>query len=189
MKRTFQSLYGRDCILRPFTKRLGIYVSGFCHASSIRVLQILLCLGAITAVAQTGQAQEAGFFVVPTVTIYAGDAIDQDMVDEREFAQVRPVRGGYITSIKSITGKVARRTLMPGAPIPQNAVENAKLVQKGTPTQLVFEDGGLRITTLVTPLQAGELNETIKARNIDSGLLVYGTVQQDGTLRATGGVQ
>lgn len=154
-------------------------VSAFCR--------ILLSAGAFLAFSQVVQAQEAGSYVIPTVTIYAGDVIDEDMVDERNFTQVRPIRGGYVTSLKSITGKIARRSLMPGYPIPQNAVENAKLVQKGVPTHLVFEEAGLMITTLVNPLQAGELNETIKARNVDSGLLVYGTVQQDGTLRATGG--
>lgn len=156
-------------------------VSAFCR--------ILLGIGAALAFSQTVHAQEAETYVVPSATIYAGDVIDQSMIDEREFIQVRPIRGGYVTSIESITGKIARRSLMPGFPIPQNALENAKLVQKGTPTQLIFAEGGLIITTLVTPLQAGELNETIKARNIDSGQVVYGIVQQDGTLRAAGGAQ
>lgn len=125
--------------------------------------------------------------VTPLVTIYPGDSIDPSMVAERTFAQLRPVRGGYVSSASALVDKVARRTLMPGIAIPLNALENTKLVQKGVPTQLVFEDGGLSITTLVSPLQAGELNEAIRARNIDSGLIVYGIVQEDGTLRATGG--
>ncbi|MFT0893102.1 flagellar basal body P-ring formation chaperone FlgA [Pseudochelatococcus sp. G4_1912] len=151
-------------------------VSAFCR--------ILLCLGAVLAVSHPGQAQEKGTYATPTVTIYAGDVIENDMVDEREFAQLRPVRGGYATSAEALIGKVARRSLIPGLAIPQNAVENAKLVQKGVPTKLIFEDGGLSMVTLVSPLQAGELNEVIKARNVDSGLVVYGTVQSDGSLRA-----
>ncbi|MGV6872346.1 flagellar basal body P-ring formation chaperone FlgA [Pseudochelatococcus sp. B33] len=143
------------------------------------------------AVTEPARAQNAAAapttFAAPVVTIYPGDVIGENMVAEREFTQLRPVRGGYVASAESLIGKVARRTLMPGLAIPQNAVENAKLVQKGTPTQLVFEDGALIITTLVSPLQAGELNEAIRARNIDSGLIVYGIVQENGTLRAAGG--
>lgn len=153
-----------------------------------------LLVAALLPTARAG-AQEAGqaagaeptTFAAPVVTIYPGDVIAENMVTDREFTQLRPLRGGYVTSAGAVIGKVARRTLMPGLAIPQNAIENAKLVQKGVPTQLVFADGPLIITTLVSPLQAGELNEAIRARNLDSGLVVYGVVQQNGTLRATGG--
>lgn len=133
------------------------------------------------------EAADARSYAVPVITIFPGDVIAEHMIDAREFSQLRPTRGGYVTSTDSLVGKIARRTLMPGFAIPHNAVENAKLVQKGVPTQLVFEDGPLTITTLVSPLQAGELNESIRARNLDSGLVVYGVVQENGTLRATGG--
>ncbi len=147
----------------------------------------LAAVFAAAPVAAQSAGPESTVAVTPIITLYPGDVIEENMVAEREFNQLRPVRGGYISSVDALIGKVSRRTLMPGFAIPQNAVENAKLVQKGVPTQLVFQDGALSITTLVAPLQAGELNESIRARNLDSGLIVYGIVQENGTLRATGG--
>lgn len=161
-------------------------ISVWSLARRIAALFMAAMLVATPALAQ-GVVPESTVAVTPVITIYPGDVIEENMVVEREFNQLRPVRGGYISSVDALVGKVSRRTLMPGLAIPQNAVENAKLVQKGVPTQLVFQDGALSITTLVSPLQAGELNEAIRARNLDSGLIVYGIVQQNGTLRATGG--
>lgn len=156
-----------------------------CLACRIAVLFMAATLAVAPAVAQ-GAASETTMAVTPVITIYPGDVIEENMVAEREFNQLRPLRGGYVSSVDALIGKVSRRTLMPGLAIPQNAVENAKIVQKGVPTQLVFQDGALSITTLVAPLQAGELNESIRARNLDTGLIVYGVVQENGTLRATG---
>ncbi|WP_433458102.1 flagellar basal body P-ring formation chaperone FlgA [Pseudochelatococcus sp.] len=152
--------------------------------------RFFLCVTAMLLWARPGLAQvpqeAAGVLAVPLITIYPGDTITPDMVGEREFGQLRPVRGGYVASAGVLVGKVARRTLLPGQAIPGSAVENAKLVQKGVPVPLVFEEGGLTITALAAPLQAGEINETVRARNVDSGLIVYGTVQEDGTLRIGG---
>ncbi|MFC0217177.1 flagella basal body P-ring formation protein FlgA [Pseudochelatococcus lubricantis] len=156
--------------------------------SSARFRTLLCAIAALAfmqpAGAQTGREPIVqGVFAVAVVTVYPGDTITKDMVDEREFGQLRPVRGGYVASARALVGKIARRTLLPGQAIPANAVENAKLVRKGMPAQLVFEEGGLTIIAVVTPLQDGELGELIKVRNLDSGLIVHGTVQQDGSLR------
>jgi flagella basal body P-ring formation protein FlgA len=48
---------------------------------------------------------------------------------------------------------------------------------------VVFAQGGLVISTLAQPLQSGSVGEQVRARNIDSGLVVVGTVQPDGTIR------
>lgn len=169
--------------VRKLSSFLGrAFFSVFICGLTLTAMVLPLCsAGAQSIVA------ERTIFAAPVVTIYPGEIIGDDMVAEREFGPLRPVRGGYVASVDALIGKIARRTLMPGFAIPQNAVENAKLVQKGVPTQLVFEDGALTITTLVSPLQAGELNKSIRARNLDSGLIVYGVVQRNGTLRAAGG--
>lgn len=119
---------------------------------------------------------------VPSITIYPGETIKETVLVEREFprsAERMPV----VQDMRALVGKVARRTLLPGQLVPQNAVEDAKLVLRGETTQIVFQADGLVISTLVSPLESGGAGDQVRARNLDSGLVVVGTVQEDGTLR------
>lgn len=149
-------------------------------ARSSLLAAAFLCAGAAAPLrAQTGEIM----LPVPTVTLYPGDLItDAHIVD-------RPFRTGVRTPLAAvenrlaIVGKVARRTLLPGQPIPSNGIDDQKLVRRGVPTQVVFRENGLVITGIVEPMQAGAVNEMVKARNPDSGLTVIGVVQADGTIR------
>ncbi|WP_372426215.1 flagellar basal body P-ring formation chaperone FlgA [Salinarimonas chemoclinalis] len=119
---------------------------------------------------------------VPTVTIYPGETIKETVLVERAF----PASTGQLAVIRdagALVGKVARRTLLPGRVVPQNAVEEARLVVRGGTTQIVFQADGLVISTLVTPLESGGAGDRVRARNLDSGLVVVGVVQADGSLR------
>jgi flagella basal body P-ring formation protein FlgA len=60
------------------------------------------------------------------------------------------------------------------------------LVQKGAIIPAVYESGALVITTSVIALQSGVLDEAIQARNVDSGKVIVGSVQADGSLRIAG---
>ena len=64
-----------------------------------------------------------------------------------------------------------------------NAVDDPKVVTRGVPTQVVFEENGLTITTIGSPLQSGSLGEQIRVRNIDTGRIILGVVQADGRIR------
>ncbi|WP_246728316.1 flagellar basal body P-ring formation chaperone FlgA [Microvirga terricola] len=123
---------------------------------------------------------------VPTVTIYPGDTIRQSMLKERGFPPNYRARSAVIDSSVALVGKMARRTLLPGEPIPFNAVDDPRLVTRGVATQLVFHEGGLTITAMGAPLQSGSLGEQIRVRNMDTGRIVLGTVQADGRIRIGG---
>ncbi|MGP9822276.1 flagellar basal body P-ring formation chaperone FlgA, partial [Salinarimonas sp. NSM] len=119
---------------------------------------------------------------VPTITIYPGETIKETVLVERAF----PASTGQLAVVRdagALVGKVARRTLLPGRVVPQNAVEEAKLVVRGETTQIVFQADGLVISTLVTPLESGGAGDRVRARNLDSGLVIVGVVQDDGSLR------
>lgn len=150
---------------------------------AVAVFAAFLCIvqGAL-AVAQT----QVNTFPVPVVTIYPGEEIRDDMIELRPFNAQYPSRSIFIDNPKVLHGKVARRTLLPGQPIQRNAIENAKVVQRGVPTQIIYRAEGVMITALVTPLQAGESGEAIRVRNNDSGLVVVGVVQADGTILVGG---
>ncbi|PZU93876.1 MAG: flagella basal body P-ring formation protein FlgA [Chelatococcus sp.] len=154
-----------------------------CPAARRPGLAGLVWLAAIAA--PPALAQEV-MLPVPVITLYPGDVVTDSHVVERAFRAGTRASQFSIESRMAIIGKVARRTLLPGQPIPVNAVDDPKLVRRGVPTQIVFRDADLVITGVVEPLQSAAVNETVKARNPDSGLVVVGVVQADGTIRVGG---
>jgi flagella basal body P-ring formation protein FlgA len=159
-------------------------------ANAPRLRRIAAGAFTISACACVGSlhAAEPNVLPVPTITIYPGDSIKDSWLVDREFSPsfVAP-RGGLIDSRAPIVGKIARRTLLAGAPIPWNAIMEPKTVANGAKVKIVFQEDGLTITTYGAALQAGGVGEIISVRNLDSGLIISGTVQADGSIRVSGG--
>jgi flagella basal body P-ring formation protein FlgA len=131
---------------------------------------------------QTAMAEER-ILPVPAVTIYAGDTITEAMLKDRSFPETYKYRTAVVESPRVLAGKTARRTLIPGEPIPMNAVDDPKLVTRGMQATILFEEGGLSITGIGIPLQSGTMGETIQVKNVDSGRIITGRVQADGKIR------
>ena len=121
---------------------------------------------------------------VPAVNIIAGDVIKDEMLEERQFNAGQP-NFAVIESRLAVVGQAARRTLIAGYPIPINAVEDVKIVKRGVPVRVVFEDAGLSIVTLGSPLQSAGVGALVRVRNIDTGTIVMGVVQPDGSVRVS----
>jgi flagella basal body P-ring formation protein FlgA len=83
-------------------------------------------------------------------------------------------------------GKVARRTLLPNQPIALNAIRDPFVIAQGKQAFLVFKADGLTITSSAVALQNGGVGDIVTARNADSGIVVRGAVQADGTIRVDG---
>lgn len=143
-----------------------------------------------TLLASSGHVAQAApgevMLPVPTITLYPGDVIGDAHIVERAFRLGQRAPLVSVESRGAVIGKVARRTLLPGQPIPVIAVDDPKVVRRGVPTQVVFRENEMVITSIVEPLQSGSVNETVKARNPDSGLTVIGIVQADGSIRVGG---
>jgi flagella basal body P-ring formation protein FlgA len=117
--------------------------------------------------------------------IYPGDKITSAMlVDAQDAGAAEP---NVLWERADIVGKVARRTLLPGRPIPSFAVEEPRAVSTGALVQLVFEQDGLSIVTTGQALQNGYAGQMVQARNLDSGIVVTGIVQPDGSIRCRDG--
>jgi flagella basal body P-ring formation protein FlgA len=142
----------------------------------------LAALAMLVGGTQSGLAEEL-MLPVPTITIYPGDLITDSMIRERRFPVNFRARSAVVEAPLALIGKVARRTLLPGEAIPSNAVDDAKIVTRGVATQVVFQENGLVITTMGTPLQSGSLGEQIRVRNTDTGRIILGVVQADGRIR------
>lgn len=121
--------------------------------------------------------------MVTNRVVYPGEIITMAMVEEVPLVRGNRNLGPIYQQVGLIDGKVARRTILPGRIIPENAVRPAYLVQVGKPVEIVYNDGGLVINATAVPLQAGAAGDVITLRNIDSGRTFSGTVMADGTIR------
>lgn len=146
-----------------------------------------LALGAALVLAGAGLAQAAGSnagvkLPVPRAVIQPGSTLtDLDLI-ERSFS-LRTARQFAVAPHRSqVVGMVARRTLLPGQPIPLSAVEPLQLVRRGEMGRLVFREEGLFILMQVEVLESGGIGETVRVRNVDSGVVVSGKVRSDGAI-------
>jgi flagella basal body P-ring formation protein FlgA len=121
---------------------------------------------------------------VPKITIYPGDVISSGALGTKRFNPAAAQLPVFQTP-NGLVGKVARRTLLPGRPIPLNAVRDASVVQVGKQVRLVFESGGLTITGIGIALQNGGVGDVLSLRNTDSGVTIRGTVQADGSVKVS----
>jgi flagellar basal body P-ring formation protein FlgA len=144
------------------------------------------CMAAVFSVAPA-LAVSSDILPVPAVTIYPGDAIQDSYLVDRDFAGSQVTRrAGLIDSRAALVGKLARRTLLPGVPIPINAVAEPNAISNGTRVRVIFHQDGLTIETYAIALQAGTVGAVISVRNTDSGMTISGIVQADGSVRVGG---
>lgn len=123
---------------------------------------------------------------VPRITLYPGELIRSDHLTDQRFNARALSHSAVYKRREDIVGKVARRTLLPGQPIPVNALRDPYLVVQGRTVQIVYRDGALTITGYAVALESGSEGDVIRVRNVDSGAIVKGVVESDGTIRVGG---
>ncbi|MFS8048827.1 flagellar basal body P-ring formation chaperone FlgA [Rhizobium sp. BR 314] len=123
-----------------------------------------------------------GTAVVPTETIYPGDIINKGQLEEVEVTNPN-LTGDYAKRIPEVTGRVSKRTLLPGRTISISSLRQPYAVTRGSNVRLVMSMGTMTITAAGTPLDDGAVGDSIRARNMDSGIIVNGTVLENGTIR------
>lgn len=123
----------------------------------------------------------------PLAVIYPGETIRESMIRERAFGASAGAEGSLVESKNDLIGKVARRTLLPDRPIPTFAVDSPKVIAVNGAVKIVFVEAGLTIVAYGSALQAGGVGDLIRVRNQDSGLVVSGRVQPDGSVRVSEG--
>ncbi|MBB4567325.1 flagellar basal body P-ring formation chaperone FlgA [Rhizobium leucaenae] len=123
-----------------------------------------------------------GTAVVPTETIYPGDIISSGQLEEVEVTNPN-LTGDYAKRLRDVTGLVSKRTLLPGRTISISALRQPFAVTRGSNIRLVMNMGSMTITAAGTPLDDGAVGDSVRARNLDSGIIVNGTVLENGTIR------
>ncbi len=149
----------------------------------------LLGMGTVIALffPNAGMAFDAGMgavFPAVKVTVYAGDAITAEMISLQPAAGRLSGLGAVATDKQSLIGKIARRTLLPGQPTPLNAIREPFAVLQGKTVSLIFQSGNITITGVGLAMESGSAGDIVNARNPDSGVVIRGVIQADGSLRA-----
>jgi flagella basal body P-ring formation protein FlgA len=141
----------------------------------------LLAAGLGAMLLAPGAAAAERTLLVPRITIYPGDEIDDKMLEDKFFPAAP--EHNVLSERSEIVGKVAKRTLLPGMPIPAIGVDDRRVVKIGARVRLIFDQNGLSISAYGLALDAGKSGDFIRVRNVDSGLTVSGRVQADGSVR------
>jgi len=152
-------------------RRAG-YVQGWVAAATIAIAGMF-----VPVAADAGM----GYAVVPTTIIYPGDTISSAQLQEVEVTNPN-LAGDYAKSISQVEGLVSKRTLLPGRTISISALREPYTVTRGSNIRLVFQLGQMTISAAGSPLEDGATGQMIRARNMDSGVIVSGTVLADGTV-------
>ncbi|WP_082735601.1 flagellar basal body P-ring formation chaperone FlgA [Polycladidibacter stylochi] len=153
-----------------------------------RLIRFFVVVTTLLLVSLSAQAARPTITLpVPVVVIYPGDLISVGMVTEKRFYQKSIGNMSVVRNPSKLIGQEARRTLLPGQPIPFNALRKPILIKRGAAATLIFKENGLEIRAVVEALESGSVGDIIKARNMDTDLNVTGEIQEDGTLLAKGG--
>ncbi|MBB4227646.1 flagellar basal body P-ring formation chaperone FlgA [Rhizobium mongolense] len=153
----------------------------FRRARNIVVLTAL-ALVAIAGAFMPGAASAGmGYAVVPTAIIYPGETISGGQLQEVEVTNPN-LASGYAKSIEEVRGMISKRTLLPGRTIPVSALREPYTVTRGSQIRLIFRIGAMTISAAGSPLEDGSTGQVVRARNMDSGVIVSGTVLADGTI-------
>jgi flagella basal body P-ring formation protein FlgA len=129
---------------------------------------------------------EATLFPVPRVALQPGDTLADHLVGERRLIAGAAARRAYYTTRDAVVGKVARRALPAGAAIALNAVRDAYLFKEGERVTLELASRGLSIRGAGVALQPGSVGQSVRVRNIDTGVIVSGVVKADGAVEVGG---
>jgi flagella basal body P-ring formation protein FlgA len=158
-------------------------------SSNIRIISrwllplVSLALASHSAFAE---GESAANFPVPTVTIQTGDVLSEDLVVERRLIANGIAMRTHYTSRDEVIGKVARRPLAAGAAIPVNALREPYTFKEGERVAVEFVSGGLRIRGMALALQPGIVGSMVRARNVDTGVILNGVVRPDGRIEVGG---
>ncbi|MDL2401441.1 flagellar basal body P-ring formation chaperone FlgA [Rhizobium mayense] len=159
-------------------RRMKSLAMAWLAAASLSVMFV----SAAPAGATGADATSLGTAVVPTEVIYPGDIISSGQLEEVDVTNPN-LTGDYAKAIREVTGMVSKRTLLPGRTISISALREPYAVTRGSNVRLVMNMGSMTITAAGTPLDDGAVGDSVRARNLDSGIIVNGTVLENGTIR------
>ena len=148
----------------------------------VLVAALFMSFGAMWVTMPAAAASRVVSLPVPKITLRRGDVINLTVLEQKSFNANRIDRFSVVPKSGELLGKEVTRDLVAGMPIHRSAIVRREIIKRGAPAQLVFREQGLNIIAHVEPLEDGVIGDVIRVRNLDSGLIVSGIVQPDGTI-------
>ena len=161
-----------------FTSRRERLLVGL-YATAVLLFALLLFLVPIRALGAEIELP------VPSVVVYPGQSILDRGITTSRFTVPGAKLAAYVVEEGMLTDKLAKRTLLPNKPILLSDLQSPDVVKAGVPTAIVFRDAGIVITGLGLPLRSAGEGETIRVRNVDSGVTISGVVAADGSIEVS----
>lgn len=144
------------------------------------LVSAFLAFGAAISAHAGGRTSEGVRFLVPSVTFYPGDEVTSVSLEERVMPGLRNT--GSVTRPADVEGKIARRTLLRGQPIPLDALRTRPVVKQGRTYVMIYRSAHLQVSCYGVPLQEAAAGETINVRNPDTGVIVKARVGENSIL-------
>jgi flagellar basal body P-ring formation protein FlgA len=113
---------------------------------------------------------------VPTVAIHAGTVISEAALGVRTVPRAALLNPSVYASRGVAIGKIARRTLVPGQPIPIDALRAPHVIVGGQSVRIVYQSGALRVSGDGIAQHGAGLGEMLTVRRAPTGALVRGRV-------------
>ncbi len=133
-----------------------------------------------------GAVVETAPVAVLSRAIGRGETVEaRDITIERRPRDMVPADG--IADLKDAVGQVARRALGAGGLVRAADLAKPEVVQRGEVVTIVYEAGGIVITTRGKAGEAGGVGDTIPVQNIQSKRMLQGTISGPGRISITAG--
>jgi flagellar basal body P-ring formation protein FlgA len=149
---------------------------------SLANLVRLLPLAGLLVQPLAARAQQDNI-LVPVTTIYPGQIIEEQQFRPVPRPRHIPRDMALVREGVQVHGMAAARLLPAGRPVLLVHVQRPKLVRPGMPVNVFYESAGIAITGVAQALEEAAEGELVRARNLETGGVVSGYVQHDGSLR------
>lgn len=121
-------------------------------------------------------------FLVPNHNIAYHELITDKSLSPKTFSIKTAAASRYVLNIEQASGKVSRTMLLKNHPILLRDLKDPVIVEQGKQVKLLVKNNALVITAIGIPLQSGSVGDYIKVKNVDSGVIVSGTILKDGSV-------
>jgi len=119
---------------------------------------------------------------VPAHVVQAGQEMSESDFYVKDFEVNDVAKANYATEMNQLARMMSNKVLIPGKPVPLNALAIPPAVRKGKSTVVHFVTDGIDIQGTLMPMTDGSTGELIPARNQSSGVTVNALVLADGSL-------
>jgi len=117
--------------------------------------------------------------VVAKNSLNRGDSIDESFIEIKKM-DVSRIRGDYFTSTSSVIGMQVRNRIRPGQVITPRQLNSVQAISRGDQVIIRASSSSLTIRMTGEALEAGNLGEQIRVRNLQSGRTIHARIVEQG---------